>query len=230
MSGKLAILACVLATALAGCGNVEDPQAGLFRQLSGALGPIFNRAEAPARLRPTGAFPGVDPALVAGTTAPLTGAWLEKAEALATLAIATQSGDMVTWRTGDGATLTLADGGVLVATRGLGADLNASDASATRAAIRAGQSATVSRRYVHLNTAYERRETRVSCTLTAMGPETLTINNRTHRTLRLEEACRGDGLTFTNRYWRDARGPAIWQSTQWISPEAGVIHLQRLVE
>ena len=67
----------------------------------------------------------------------------------------------------------------------------------------------------------------VQCQTVITGQDTLTIFERTYQTSILEETCEGEGQEFKNTYWRDNTG-VIWQSRQWISPQAGYLGYQRL--
>jgi hypothetical protein len=224
-------LAAVGALALAGCGNAPDAGTGLetalqsLRQVMAAP-----REGAAARaLQPTPGFPGLDPALIAGRSDPMMGAVLPARGAVAGLtpvALAARP----TWRTADGVSLTLVGGGLVASTRGLGADLDASDVAASAALIEAGRGGTARRRHIYRDALYRPVTLVFDCTIAPVGPEVLVLNGQRRPVLRLDERCAGAGLSFTNSYWRDARGPLIRQSTQWLGPELGVIHLQRLID
>jgi hypothetical protein len=222
------VTAILVSMAVTACGNMnEDPV--LTEAVVPALRGFMSSAEAAQRLRPVGAFPGVDPALIAGVTNPLMGVWIEPREALATMVVAARNGDVEVWRSADSGTMGLADG-VLISTRGFVHDLHASDAASTRAALRNGQPADVDRLYVFLDTDYNRQEVRAVCHVAPMGQESLTVNSRRHAVIRFEESCRAGDESFTNIYWRDRHGPIIWQSRQWFGPIGGVIYFQRLIE
>lgn len=228
---RLAPVLLVGAVALAGCGNSPELGSTGLNALGADVRSLLNRDGAEAqRLRPTEGFPGLDPALIAGQTVPMMGAYLEDRQALAGLVVLEAGGGVVNWRTADNTGLALSPAGMLVATRGLGADLHTADSARTAALIAAGQGGTARRRHVYLDGVYRPVTVDLTCTVTPAGAETLVLNNRSLRTIRFDETCRGDDVAITNRYWRDASGPLIRQSSQWVSPGAGTIHLQRLIE
>jgi hypothetical protein len=217
--------------ALSACGNSPELRAAGFSEMAPDLRALASRRSASAApLQPTPGFPGLDPALVAGQTVPMMGAYLEDRQALAGLVAVETNGGVVSWRTADNIGLSMSQSGLLIATRGLGGDLHAADISQTAALIASGQSGTVRRSHVYLDGVYRPVPVDLTCTITPAGTETLVLNNRSLRTIRFDETCRNGDTTVTNRYWRDATGPLIRQSSQWVGPGVGVVHLQRLIE
>lgn len=228
----LPVLAVLVAgLGLSACGNSQELRVGGMSETMEATRGVFARRSAPVeRLQPTPGFPGLDPALIAGQTVPLLGAYLEQHDTLAGLHAVGSSGGVVSWRSADNVGLALAGGGILISSRGLGSDLHAADVGQTAALVAAGRAGTAQRRHAYLDGVYRERIVTLACTVQPAGPEVLVLNGRSLRTLRIDEHCTGGGYDFVNRFWRDAGGPLIRQSTQWIGPEAGTIHLQRLVE
>lgn len=226
----LRIAAAAAGIALAGCSN--SPTFGTlgYDQIAPSLAALGSgRAAQAERLRPTPGFPGLDPAVIAGVTMPLMGAYLESLQAVSALSPAASNGPVDTWQTSDQVMMSFVGGGVLVSSRGLAGDLHAADASQTAALIGAGRGGAAQRRHVYLDGVFARQTVTLTCTVEPSGAETLRLNGRAHATLRFDETCSdGAGLRVVNRYWRDARGPTIRQSSQWIGPIAGTIHLQRL--
>lgn len=221
-----------LTALLAGCGNAPEMGTGLATSVSLVQGLVqAQRAGAQAQpLQPTAGFPGLDPALIAGRTDPTLGAYLPSRAAVSGLMLVGRNGPHATWHTADQIALVLYDGGVVASTRGLGPDLHASDVSQSAALIAAGEGGTAERRMVFMDGHYRPRSLWLTCTVTPQGSEVLVLNGRRHAVLRLDESCTGRGQSFTNTYWRDAHGPVIRQSTQWLGPNLGVIHLQRLID
>lgn len=215
--------------ALTACGNAPGTDSSVFGVAVGAVRTVLPGSGAQAaRLQPTAGFPGLDPALIAGQTGPLMGAYVETRQALAALVPAGQNANTVTWLTADNIAVSLSGPGILTSTRGLGADLHAAETSQTAALIVAGNAGTAQRRHVYLDGIYRPQTVTLTCTLSPAGAETLVLNGRSHRTVRFDETCVGADVPVTNRYWRDARGTTIRQSSQWIGSELGMIHLQRL--
>jgi hypothetical protein len=221
------------ALALAACGNAPELRTPFLVAIEDARATLSQRDTTPP-LRPTAGFPGLDPAVIAGRTEPTMGAWLPLREAVAGLGLVAAQGGHAIWQTADNSQITLAGGGVLVSTRGLGADLHASDAAQTVALITAGRAGTATRRHVWVDPLYRQIDLTLSCTITPAGRETLRLNGRAHPVLRLDEACTGSlptgPVAIANTYWRDVRGPTLRQSIQWIGPDLGQIYLQRLVD
>ncbi len=128
----------------------------------------------------------------------------------------------VTWITPDGNTVTLR-GGLVVATRGLGADLMSAEVPDIRAA--RGQ---VVRDHYRLDGDARVRRQRFFCEVADGGPAGVTVTGIAYATRLLIETCREDvgdagevGVeTFTNRYWIEPDG-LIRQSRQYVSPAVG---------
>lgn len=225
------IAATLSLAVLAGCNNTPElGRSGTAIAVDSVRQLVSQRQAQATRLEPTPGFPGLDPALVAGAGMPILGAYLESRGLVAGLAIAAQQGGRVTWATADNVAVTLSDDGVLLSSRGLGADLLASDSAQTQALIARGQGGTAQRRHTYLDGVFVPVRVSLTCTVTLDGPEALTLGSRHHATLRFTETCQGDGLSVTNRYWRDQRGSRIRQSMQWIGPQAGTLYLQRLID
>lgn len=222
-------VAVVALALLAGCGNTPGMGTGLLASVAEVRAIRAAQPEQAQRLQPTAGFPGLDPALLGGRTDPMMGAYVESSGAVAGLIPAgPRGGAVATWMTADNISVSLLGGGVVVGTRGLGADLHLADVSQTAALVAAGRAGTAERRHVYLDPLYRETEVRLSCTLAPTGAEVLVLNGQRRPVQRFQEHCSGGGHQVTNTYWRDARGPTIRQSSQWLGPELGMIHLQRL--
>lgn len=55
----------------------------------------------------------------------------------------------------------------------------------------------------------------LDCRIAPRAREVITIVNRPIETLRLEETCRGPGLSFTSRFWAATTDGFIWRAEQW---------------
>ncbi|UWQ93505.1 YjbF family lipoprotein (plasmid) [Rhodobacteraceae bacterium M382] len=134
-------------------------------------------------------------------------------------------GHVTVWRTGDDATLTTRNG-ILVATRGLGADILSSDVrvSGDQPGPVGGGS------HVQLIRGGDEQALRLSliCEISDKGSQTLEIVGRRHVTRHVQQSCTGAGGAITNDYWVDPRANVVWQSRQWAGPEIGYIRLRRL--
>lgn len=116
------------------------------------------------------------------------------------------NGDVTTFFTLDGVSLSLRDG-VLVATRGLGFDLMIAEVSGLSPLLETGGQYTRTHRYLD-------GEDRLAsfdfhCEVTP-GPE-------------VRETCKGHGFSFENRYAHRERQGLFALSRQWIGPERGAI-------
>lgn len=66
--------------------------------------------------------------------------------------------------------------------------------------------------------------TAVTCRMAAQRRETITILGRGLNTMRIDEACRADTMSwrFTNSYWVDAQSGFVWRSVQHLHPKGGI--------
>jgi hypothetical protein len=135
-----------------------------------------------------------------------------------------RNGSVATWRSPDNVSLSY-DGGVLVATRGLGNDLMTSDVAGTRAAL-AGASGRYERFQTHLNGEGETVLRAFSCEMAGPVPEALTIFGLTQQTQRYAETCNTLGFAIENSYWL-ANG-VMWKAREWAGPGLGYVSTERL--
>lgn len=138
-----------------------------------------------------------------------------------------ENGPVTTWVTPDGATVSFRDG-VVVATRGLGADLMTSDMKGTLAALAGRTDGYYQRFQGMLGGQSEIVYRSFQCRVTARAPETVVIVGRAHATTRTEESCVSPEVAVTNVYWRGTDG-TMWKSRQWIGAEIGYLETERLV-
>jgi hypothetical protein len=218
--------------ALGACSNAPGMDTSLAAVIEPARAMMAENREARVAgpLRPTAGFPGLDPALIAGRSDPMMGAVVPSIDSVAGLVPGGAGNGYFQWRTADNVAITLAVGGLVTSTRGLGADLHASDVAQSVALVAEGRAGQAERRHVYLDGVHAPTEMRFTCTVQPQGRESVVVNGRTHAVLRIDETCAGQGQTFINTYWRDAGSVLIRQSTQWLGPELGVIHLQRLID
>lgn len=108
--------------------------------------------------------------------------------------------------------------GVLVATRGLGADLMAGDASATLGALQMPGEGAYARQMRYLTGNHQSTWIQAGCEMKTAGADV-----RGGRTLaRYEESCIARRDRFTNLYWLDGAGQ-ITASRQWVSAAVGYL-------
>jgi hypothetical protein len=173
----------------------------------------------------------------AGITEGLLVATLQAPEFLRAGLLKTDTRDgIVIWRGNDGSTIRT-DAGVVLGTIGSGYDLYSSETEAVTAAIASRSTTPYRRTYRHLNALNQLDKTPFFCTLSSPVSETITVYERRHATIRIDETCSSEvidarGATFTieNRYWHDPGTGTIWRSEQWISPKIGNILLERVFE
>jgi hypothetical protein len=115
---------------------------------------------------------------------------------------------------------------VLVATRGLGADLMTIDSAGVREALRAG-GGTVDRRMETLSTQDQIVTDTFRCTIVPAGSETVSLGVREATLRRFDEECRSRSLVFDNIYWL-GEGGEIVSSRQYVSPTVAYLRSNRL--
>jgi len=212
-------LALALALSLAGCsggGGTQDGQGVLLSALGQrAVSSVRTETEDPLalpRLRP-GQRVRVDPSMIAGVTVPVLLAHLEDRGTVATLGRVAVNDGVATWQGADPVTLSLRSGGLLVGTRGLGADLMIADVAAIDTALRQGGGQGLIRVHRFLDGNLQLQSVTYRCTVVATGREEITIAGRTHAALRFEERCaggEGGQEAFVNTYWRATDRMFIW--------------------
>lgn len=137
-----------------------------------------------------------------------------------------QNADVVTWASPEYQTLGMRDG-VILATRGFGADLM-SAVVPSAAALRAGVGAHQRVHYV-LDGADQTREQRFGCQLSVSNGETIAILGLSYLTKKVDEVCTGAAGSFTNSYWFDDAG-LIRQSRQVRAVGVENLQLQAIID
>ena len=126
-----------------------------------------------------------------------------------------------TWRALSGQTLAL-NQGILIATRGLGDDLLASEVDGVANAVRRGRGQTV-RGYQHITSNSTVLTRILTCEVSRAGSEMITIFGEETPSLRVTEQCEGAGLSISNTYNLSPRTGDILRSTQFVSDSFGYI-------
>lgn len=134
--------------------------------------------------------------------------------------------DVVTWITPDRVSLSF-EGGVLVASRGLGQDLISADVAGTLAAIEHGAGGYYPKFHSYLDGEHQTQFRAFQCQVTARRSERITSFERIYATTRVEETCHSPGLKVVNRFW--IGDGIMWKARQWVSPNAGYLLTERLV-
>lgn len=143
------------------------------------------------------------------------------------LMVSDAKGGVLTWATPDGATFTQRNG-VLIQTRGLGADLMSAQAPSVEQLLRAG--APYQRIYFFLGADDQGTRRTYDCATTIVGKESIDVLGRGHSTTHVTEACtRASGTgKLTNEFWIE--GSMIRQSRQWVSAGIGFVDFARVID
>ncbi|MEP1962509.1 YjbF family lipoprotein [Tateyamaria sp.] len=220
-----ALAGCVLF--LAGCTGGDETSGSQAAQAKAALQSLLaSRGEQPA-------LPlELTPQLIASLTVPSLEIFIENSGAVAYLVPFSDRRDggpgaLRTWRTADDSQVTLRQG-VVVTTRGIGNDLNSSDANAAVKAIRT-RSPISGPHTLYLNNG-ENGISRIDllCEMRSVGAETIEIVERKFNVLHLQENCTGTKGIITYDYWIDRNDATVRQSRQWIGPEVGYVRTRLL--
>lgn len=134
-------------------------------------------------------------------------------------------GTYIVWRSEDDASMTLRND-VLVATSGIGGDVLSSEVRVVPSQVGPGTSGE-RRMYI---SAGDNQSVPITfaCEVVDLGPETIEVVERRHRTRHLQESCVGGGGEIVNDYWVDPAAGLAWQSRQWAGPEIGYMRFRRL--
>ncbi|WP_322895263.1 MULTISPECIES: YjbF family lipoprotein [unclassified Yoonia] len=214
---------CGLSLALTACGNrdtkpVDQVVRALFSQLT---------AEPPADMDAVRSQ--LTPEMVAALPEAYTLFNVPKLNAGATMTVFAVTGNRVDWRGDDGVSIVMLND-IVIATRGLGADLFLADAAEVRAAV-ADRSGTVTRRHSWLDGENREVTVQYDCMISVAGVETVDLISRSVAAERISETCYAapaDMLAFTNDYWIGVNDGLLWQSNQWISENIGYVLVQHL--
>lgn len=203
-------LVASMAFGLAACGN-DVARINSLKQTRATLGGFFKKKSVPPTAAQIRAQLTPEVRAQLGNV-PLLIATLEQSRASSVLIKQQSNGSVSTYFTPDGISVSL-NGGVLVATRGLGFDLMSSDTAQSRSAIlaRGGQGVVRLHRYLDGENH------------TALRSFVCDVRRQEHGWL--QETCHGDGITFENSYLL-GRGGRIIKSKQWVGPRKGYITIE----
>lgn len=220
-------LALLSAVALSGCGSDTDIQD--YRNQAAVLG---NAVKA-ARTRGGTGLAAMDSTAIAALRSAL-----EKdgqpiylvinsgAQFTDLMAPYGQNADVQTWSSMHYETISLRQG-MLVASRGFGADLMSSvGPSVARIAQASG---TTNRSYFYLDGADKTQRYDFTCSLSPAGTETVVVLGRSYATLKVNESCSGVTGSFNNTFWFDS-GTNLRQSSQMITVGLDNLVLQRVID
>lgn len=206
-SGLLAVLIT------ASCGSDPQPTAGMVRAFAASL-PGAAKAPPP---------PLITRALLEQVLTPVMLVTIDSRKQQALIAEIQINRGVATWSSVDDITLSFRNG-VIVATRGFGADLMAADVPEI-----SPHSSGAAHIRVHtlLNGEDQAVQTRYSCNFRNAGVETIDIVEIPYETTHIIESCAAGGMRFTNDFWFSG-DQTLRKSRQWISPEVGFLTIEDL--
>lgn len=136
----------------------------------------------------------------------------------------TKPGGITTWSTNDGITFTFRDG-ILIETRGLGADLmSAAAPSAGQILAATGHS----RSYFFIGPDDQTLRRDYACQPQDQGPETVSIYSRGYATRQVTETCTRAEGRIENRFW--LQGGKVRKSRQWVSAAIGYAGFEQVTD
>lgn len=133
-------------------------------------------------------------------------------------------GDVVTWESAEGITFAFRNG-VLIESRGLGADLMSSSVPSPD---RIANGTSYSRSYFFVSDNDQNQRRDYVCSPEARDSEAVTIYGKIHQTRHVAEPCLRDVGRISNDFWFE--GSTIRKSRQWISPDIGYVDFSRVVD
>jgi hypothetical protein len=205
--------ALIALVALSACGNETDSSAA--NQVVRAVA-----ATSLAKVKGGGAGePQMTRARLAEVVTPVMLVTVENSGQEAMIAEVQTNRGVSTWSTVNDITISLRDG-VIVATRGFGADLMAADVSPVSKGVGGGPAHR--RTHTVLNGEDQAIRTEFTCRFRNGGTKTIEVVEIFYQTTQIVESCVAGRLSFENQYWLDI-GQKMRRSRQWISSDAGYI-------
>ncbi len=220
----------VLVALLAGCGNDQKPSSLPIKAIVQAQ---IAKLKGGGQAAPTGPVAEPDGATLAeGRRVLQEGgqpviAVTDRGLGLATFMVPLGSNSgVITWANPEYQTIAMRDG-VILATRGFGADLMSAEAPTTE---RLFTGTGAHRRvYYVLDGADQTQKLMFDCQLSVSKNETIQVLGLGYETKKVEEACVGGRGNLTNTYWFDENG-TIRQSRQARIPGAENMQLQAIID
>lgn len=158
---------------------------------------------------------------------------LETLRQYGTLFQISKNGDSDVFMTFDNKTITF-EHGVMVATRGLGADLMWLDATETLAAMKSRTVKSTTTKRIHKTLDGENRATGqvFDCRYKETGRQKVVSVHKQFNLTRITEDCASEskpGAEYSNEYWVDIPTGIIWKSRQWAGPVIGYLAIDVLI-
>ncbi|MFN7224189.1 MAG: YjbF family lipoprotein [Paracoccaceae bacterium] len=201
---------------LSACGNDVDKSSNteVIRALSASTAAKIKGASAPIER--------MTRARLAEVVTPVMLLSVDASGKQALIAEIQSNGGVETWSTVDDITISLRKG-VIVATRGFGADLMAASAPVVSRAVGNGQSH--SRVHTVLDGEDKPVRTHFTCTFQINGQQVIDIVEIKYNLTQVTEDCVADTVRFRNLYWM-TDDQHLRKSRQWISPEVGFLTIE----
>lgn len=216
-------MAALLMVALGACSNTgPTPVVETFRTIGTSMGK--------SAVDTRNAREVLTPAILDEIRQPYLLVEIPSRQASASRTLFHQRGSIQDWRGADGISIILQDD-VLVATRGLGADLLSAD-PVPPAVLRASRSEAYTRVYRHLDTENRLVTESYRCSTTPGGAAQVDLIARQVATRRIIETCRGANdaqLPVINQYWVGTSDGLMWKSRQWVSQSVEYATFHHLV-
>jgi hypothetical protein len=170
--------------------------------------------------------PTITPEAIAASTEPLLFVELTETGQQAIMSAAGRNGNVLTWSTADGRSISLLSG-IVVATRGFGFDLMSADVSGTLAAVSGGP-----RTYERFATYLDGENRTVlrsySCSISGPVSETINSFGRIVSTARWTETCLSTDGDMQSVLW--IAGREIWRAVQSFGATESTILTERLTD
>ena len=205
---------------LSACGS-DNNQTGTATPIGVAASALKNSLGRAAKPAPGGI--GMTRATLANIVTPVDLVTIETSGAQGVIAKISTNRVVETWSSLDNKTLSMRDG-VVVATRGLGADLM-SAAVPQLAQLRSSQPFT--RSHVTLSGEDKPITSSYFCHPVQNGPKNIVVVERSYATQHITEQCNGPDSGFSNDYWFEIGGK-LRRSRQFVSESVGFVVIEHL--
>lgn len=140
---------------------------------------------------------------------------------------AADGGLIAVWQGARGEQLFLKEG-VVIGTRGIGADIISADAQATIQAVRGARAGQGQRRYFVSTGDFSDQEIVLDCRIENLGPAKTQVVHLSFATVHLQETCVGgasDQIRIVNDFWVEPDTGLVRRSKQWVGPLSGGFEL-----
>jgi hypothetical protein len=215
--------AAIALTLLAGCGN----DTGATNPVASAVGQMAKASLAKGKGDKAAASPAAAPPTrqdLAAYGKPILRTRSERLGQDGFLTIADAKSNVVTWTAQGQATFSLRDG-ILIQTRGLGADLMSAEAPSL-AQLQSG--ASYPRVYFFLGEDDRGTRRSYDCVAATLGREKVTVLDKTHAVTHVSELCTRPNSKVTNDFWIE--GKTIRKSRQWASSRVGYVEFEQVID